>query len=91
MQSMTLSEKWEIENHEKDIMEYLDNDKKVYIEDGCLNDEIVSYSIVDKYKEKEIAFITSACVFPKEINFMDQGFEIIKTEDFKGDLFVYVR
>ena len=88
---MTLSEKWEIESYEKDIIEYLQNGKNVYIEDGCLNDEIVSYSITDAYKENEIVFTTSACVFPKEINFKDLGFEIVGTEDFKGSLFVYVR
>lgn len=88
---MTILEIWNIERIENEIMEYLDNGKKVYIEDGCLNDEIISYSVNEELINREVIFTTSACVFPLNIEFMGCGFFNIDTEDYKGNLFVKVR
>ena len=86
---MTCWERWNVENIEDEIMEYLNNGKKVFIENGCLNDNIVSYSINDQLKEREVTFTTSACVFPECINLMG-SYSNIDTEDYKGNLFVNV-
>lgn len=37
---------YEREAIEKEIVNYLNNGRKVYIECGCLNDEIIEYSII---------------------------------------------
>lgn len=86
---MTILERWRTEDVENEIISYLDSGKKVYIENGCLNDNIISYSINKEFKEREVIFTTSACVFDKQINFMGSGWNI-NTEDYKGNLFVKV-
>jgi len=87
---MTLLEKWEIQDYEDDIMDYLNRGKKVFIESGCLNDTILSFSISNILNEREVIFTTTACVFPEHINFMGQPLSSVYTEDFKGNLFVHV-
>lgn len=84
-----------IECIEDEIIEYLDNNREVFIESGAANDTIYSYSIRkyktyswQEYEEKEITFITSACIFPREIKLTD--YENAETEEFKGNLFVKV-
>lgn len=86
---MTNYERWKIEDTENEIMEYLNSGKKVFIENGCLNDNIVSFSVNNQFAEREVIFITSACVFPLYINFME-SYSNIDTEDYKGNLFVKV-
>ena len=86
---MTLSEKWRIEDIEDEIISYLDRGKKVFIESGCLNDNITSYSVNKEFKEREVIFTTSACVFSQQINLME-NFDCIDTEDYEGSLFVKV-
>lgn len=86
---MTGWERWKVEIIENEIIEYLDNGKKVFIENGCLNDNIISYSVNNQFSEREVTFTTSACVFPLYVNLMGSYFNI-DTEDFKGNLFVKV-
>lgn len=86
---MTLSEKWRIEDIENEIISYLDRGKKVIIESGSLNDNIISYCVNKEFKEREVIFTTSACVFPQQINLMG-NFDCIDTEDYEGSLFVKV-
>lgn len=86
---MTLGKRWEIEGIEDVIIDYLNKNKKVYIEDGCLNDKILSYSVNNESKEREVIFTTSACVFPEQINLMGT-YSSIDTEEFEGSLFVHV-
>ena len=80
---------------EKDIIDYLDQGKKVFIENGCLNDSIIGYEIKthktyswQEYEEKEYVFTTSASVFPETIKLSD--YEDYDCEVFQGNLFVSV-
>ena len=87
-----MSKSYNLECIERDIMEWLDGGKKVYIESGSLNDEILSYS-VEKFEkrygtEEEVTFTTSACVFPKEVVLTDDC--NVDTEVFNGCLFVKI-
>lgn len=84
-----------LEYIEKEIIERLDKGEKVYIESGAWNDCIIAYSIRkfktyswQEYEEEEITFVTTAYVFPKNINLSDWNY--IKTEEFKGNLFIHV-
>lgn len=80
----------------QEAIEYLDKGKHVYIEDGCLNDQIISYRIEEvdippywmHLKVKRVTFTTSACVFPKEISL--HNFEHVDSEEFEGNLFIKV-
>lgn len=63
---MKLFEKWKIQDIEDEIISYLDNKKEVFIENGCLNDEIISYQINNYFGDREVIFTTSNCVFPKK-------------------------
>lgn len=87
-----MSKSYNLECTEREIMEWLDNGKKVYIESGALNDEILSYSVERFEKrygvEEEVTFTTSACVFPKEIVLSDD--REVATEVFNGCLFVKI-
>lgn len=86
---MTFWKLWEIELTEKEAMKAIDENKKVFIEDGCLNDSVYSYKIDDTDPdEKRIAFITSNCVFPKEICLQD--FENVDCSWFEDSLFIQV-
>ena len=60
---------WEIEYIEREIVKWLDDGKKVYVESGAANDEILSYSVeeVGIAKNNEVHFVTSACMFPKDL------------------------
>lgn len=88
--SKTMSE-WELEYIEKEIMRWLDDGKKVYIENGAANDSIVSYTVeeVGIVKNNEVHFTTSACIFPKDLvlSAMDCN---VDTEEFNGCLFVKI-
>lgn len=86
---MTIFEKWKIEKIENEIIAYLDSGEKVIIESGCLNDNIISYSMNKKFNERIVVFTTSACVFPQQINLME-NYSNIDTEDYEGALFVKV-
>jgi len=84
-----------IECIENEIIDQLDKNEKVFIESGAANDTIFSYSVRkyktyswQEYEEKEITFITSACIFPKEIKLSD--YDNVDTEMFDGNLFVKV-
>lgn len=87
--------KYDIEYIENEIISQLDKGEKVYIESGSANDVITSYSIRkyktfswQDYEEREITFITTACIFPEKINLSD--WDNIDTEEFEGKLFVHV-
>lgn len=84
-----------IEYIEKEIINRIDNNKKVYIESGAANDSIISYSIRkyknhvwEQYEEREVTFTTSACIFPENIKLSD--YDNVDTEEFNGNLFVKV-
>ena len=60
---------------EQQIIDCLNSGKKVVIEYGCLNDEIVSY-LVDREgtisgEVGAIVFRTSGCAFPKAVWFTE--------------------
>lgn len=87
--------KYDIEWIEKEIMERLDKGETVYIESGAASDKITAYSIRkykthpwQSYEEKEITFTTTACIFPEKIMLSD--WDNVGTEEFQGELFVYV-
>ena len=66
------------------IKRWLDGGKKVYVENGSLNDEIFSYKVDPA--DGEITFVTSACVFPKEIS-LDSNLSV-RLVEFEDCLFV---
>ena len=75
---------------EQQIIDCLNSGKKVVIEYGCLNDEIVSY-LVDREgiisgEVGAIVFKTSGCVFSKEIWFTEET-KLYLNETY-GSLFV---
>lgn len=84
---MSLSKQWEIENIEKEMMQWLDEGKNVYIESGAANDAILSYTV--DADNGEVEFTTSACIFPKDLvlSAMDCN---VDTEEFNGCLFVKI-
>lgn len=73
------------------IMDWLDSGKRVFIENGCLCAEILSYK-VDREgwaitgEVGTIIFETSGCPFPKEIWFTDDSNLYLK--EAYGALFV---
>lgn len=86
---------YEIECIEKEIIERLDKGEEVYIESGAANDCITGYSVKkykthswQTYEEKEITFITTACIFPEKI--MLSNWNNVDTEEFNNKLFVHV-
>lgn len=83
--------KWDLEYAEREIMRWLDEGKKVYIENGAANDEITSYTVeeVGIARNNEVHFTTSACIFPKTmvLSAMDCN---VDTEEYNGCLFVKV-
>lgn len=86
---MTLEKRWKIEGIEDVIIDYLNRNKKVYIESGSANDRILSYDINNSFKERTVSFTTSAAIFPERINLMGT-YSSIDTEEFEGSLFVHV-
>jgi hypothetical protein len=85
---------WRLQDFEKEIIEYLDKGKKAFIENGCLNDEIISYSQSNQYDfnrhyDDEFIFTTTASVFSREIRLA--SYSEVETEEFNGNLFVHVR
>ena len=77
---------------ERDIIKYLKEGKKVYVEDGCLVDIITGWEKARKetfeFWDEGFFFFTSASVFPKRISLWD--FNLVREEEFNGNLFVYV-
>lgn len=80
----------------EDIIKALDKGQQVHISSGCVNDSISSYKEeVEEiysggftYKKKKYTFITTACIFPKEINLED--FESVDYEEWHGAIFIEV-
>lgn len=52
---------------EEEIIAQLDKGGKVFIESGAANDRIISYTINDTPPEREVAFTSTACIFPERI------------------------
>lgn len=86
---MTIYEKCRIEDIENEIISHLDRGKKVFIENGCLNDNVISYSVNKVCIERTVIFTTSACAFPQQINLMG-SYSNIDTEEYKGNLVIKV-
>lgn len=85
---MTNWRSFRIESIEKEIVSYLDAQRKVYLEDGCLVDEITGYEWDNEIYKDRYWFYTSASVFPKKICLEDA--DETNTEDFNGALFVKI-
>lgn len=92
---MINSKNWIVEYIEDDIIKYLNSGKKVFIENGSLNDQIISYSVKflknylwQEYEERKVIFTTSACVFPLYIDLIN--YSDIDTEEFEGNLFIKI-
>lgn len=77
---------------QEDIINYLNNGKKVYIESGCLNDEITGFEqgekMTDEFWDNGVSFFTSASVFSARISLY--SFDSVDCEDVNGCLFVQV-
>lgn len=67
-----------------EIKRWLDGGKKVYIENGSLNDEILSYKADPA--DGEVVFMTSACAFPREVS-LDSDLTV-RLAEFEDCLFV---
>lgn len=69
-----------------------EKEKKIFIESGALNDEIIDYELILKEsvrsREREVSFKTTASVFPRTIKLSD--YENVDTEEYNGNLFVHV-
>ncbi|MDD2496187.1 MAG: hypothetical protein PHE29_13475 [Tissierellia bacterium] len=80
----------------EDIKNFLDNGKMVNISSGCVNDTILSYkeeiehinNCYGGYNKKSYVFITTACIFPKEIKL--ENFQKVDYEEWKGNIFIEV-
>ena len=83
---------WWLKCVEREIIEYLNNGKNVYIESGAANDEILLYEIdrepLSHYPEDDVIFVTSACIFPERI--VLSCWDNVDTEEFNGNLFLHV-
>ncbi len=90
---------YELNVIEDDIMDsfrksylYMYRRKKVYIESGAANDEIIDYELelreTSTKKERTVSFRTSGCIFPKVIRLSD--YDNVELEEFNGNLFVHV-
>lgn len=87
--------KYDLQSIEDEIILKLDNNEKVYIESGAVNDTITAYSVRkfkthawQDYEEREVTFTTTACIFPQKIMLSD--YDNVDTEEFEGKLFVHV-
>ena len=80
---------------EDDIIEWLLSGKAVIVQDGCLNDQIIGYTVEqDSYrtcygerKKRVVTFITTACKFPERINF-DEEITYENVEYFGNSMFI---
>lgn len=67
--------------------------KKVYIESGAANDEIINFELdiheTLRSKDREMTFRTTAAIFPAKINLAD--YDDIDTEEYNGNLFLHVQ
>ena len=69
--------------------------RKVYIESGAANDEIIDFEMVliesVGKKERNVRFRTTGCIFPKMISLSDFDEVETETEGYGHPLFVHVR
>lgn len=87
---------WMIAGVEADLMKFIDEKRKVYIESGAANDAICGYRIVETPKDNEwgitgrrvVHFQTSHCIFPENVNLND--FENVDYEEYRDCIFVKV-
>lgn len=80
----------------RDIITALDSGRKVYIEDGSINDRIIGYELTEPSTVGNLPYdnaifkVTGATdYFGTKVNLYD--FREVDTEEFRGDLFVKVR
>lgn len=67
--------------------------KKIFIESGAANDEIIDYDLsiresVNK-RSRECRLRTTAAIFPGYINLSD--YDDVETEEFQGNLFIHIQ
>ena len=66
--------------------------KKVFIDSGAANDEIIDYEMelyeTSRKRNREVKFRTTAAIFPAYVQ-LDQ-FDDIDTEEFNGNFFLHV-
>lgn len=75
---------------EDEIIAQLDKGGKVFIESGDANDSIISYTVNGTPPEREVAFTSTAYIFPERIVLGDiLGY--VDTEKWNGHLFVKMR
>ncbi len=90
---------FELQAIEDDIMatfknptDFMYRRKKVFIESGAANDEIIDYELniteTSRKRERSVSFKTSACIFPRVIQL--KNYDSVEIEEFKGNLFVHV-
>ena len=92
-----------IQGIEDDVMNILNNPttrdskgklviRKVYIDSGALNDEVVSYEYklykTPRLSERKVTLLTTHSVFPAEVDLHD--YDHVDTEEFNGNLFIHV-
>lgn len=75
------------ETYGDEIVRYLLEGKKVIIDSGCVNDEIISYEEYNGKYAKHV-FTSTACIFPKQFVLTD--FKYISSEEYNDILFVHV-
>jgi hypothetical protein len=67
-------------------------EKKVYIESGAANDEVIDYELnireTSRKRERAVSFKTSGSIFPKVIKLTD--YENVELEEYNGNLFIHV-
>jgi len=79
-----------------DIKSFLDRGKEVIISSGCCNDTVLSYREEKEhihnwdggYDKTVYIFITTACIFPKEIRL--ENYEYCDFEEWNGSIFIEV-
>ena len=69
--------------------------RKVYIESGAANDEIIDFEMVLTEsvgkKDRSVRFRTTGCIFPKMLSLSDYDEVDTETEGYGHPLFVHVR
>ena len=70
-----------------------EKEKKIFIDSGAANDEIIDYELVihesNTKRDREVSFKTSACIFPRTVNLSD--FDSVDLEEYNGNLFIHVQ
>ncbi len=79
--------------HNRTAFLYGKKEKKIFIDSGAANDEIIDYELVlresNSKKEREVSFKTSASIFPRSIQLSD--YSSVDLEEYNGNLFVHVQ